>query len=224
MSNDDFEITTATAGIITWDQHWLQLLKEMNQDAWDEFVTNYAADLRRDIGASLKKRGLPADLTEDIEQETWRVAVQKIHDFDAESIEKLYHWLRVIALNRIRMMLRKQQDDEIAFEEIEEYEFSGGISLDHFLYTNDLSADSPEDILLLRERLSALETALHELSPRDREILLRRLMCGETPRDLAEDYCLAPRSISMILLRSKQTLEKHIAAMDLFNTERDADG
>ncbi|MBZ0294614.1 MAG: hypothetical protein K8L99_18765, partial [Anaerolineae bacterium] len=104
MPDNDYEITTATAGIISWDAQWLTLLKALNEDAWSDLVTNYAADLRNDIVISLRKRGLPADYTDDVEQETWRIAVQKIHDFEAESVDKLYNWLRVIALNRIRMI------------------------------------------------------------------------------------------------------------------------
>lgn len=227
MPDHDHEMTTATAGIhvLSWDAQWLRLLQALNESAWSDLVTNYSADLRADITLSLKKRGLPVDYVEDVEQETWRIAVQKIGEFEAESVDKLYNWLRVIALNRIRMIRRSQKDNEIAFEEIEENaEAGGGISLDQFLYVYELSADSPERLVLLKERLSALETALQELSARDREILLRRLVWGEAPRELAKVYDLSPRTISMILLRAKQTLERHIAAMDLFNRERDTNG
>jgi RNA polymerase sigma factor (sigma-70 family) len=224
MIDDNSENTAATRGMTTWDQQWLGMLKAMHEDAWDEFVRSYGADLRRDIGASLKKRGLPADMIEDVEQETWRIAIQKIGEFEADHIDKLYNWLRVIALNRVRMILRRQKDVPVAFEEIEEQEQEGGISLDHFIYMHELSASSPEAVVLLRERLSALETALQELSLRDREILLRRLLDGEMPRDMAAVYALSPRSISMILLRAKQTLERHVAAMQLFNQERNTNG
>lgn len=225
MPDNDYDITTATAGMVSWDAQWLTLLKALNEDAWSDLVMSYATDLRNDIAASLRKRGLPADDMDDVEQETWRIAVQKIQDFEAESVDKLYNWLRVIALNRIRMIRRSQKDNEVAFEEIEMHaDEGGGISLDQFLYIYDLNTDSPEQTVLLRERLSALETALQELSVRDRDILVRRLVWGEPPRDLAKVYNLAPRSVSMILLRAKQTLERHTAAMDLFSRERDTNG
>lgn len=222
MSNE--EETTMPAGINNWRKQWLQLLKSMHEEAWSELVVNYGDDLRSDIGASLRKRGLSLEMVEDVEQETWRIAVQKIHEFEAETVDKLYNWLRVIALNRVRMILRKQKDDEVAFEDIEEREAEGGFSLDHFIYMHELSEDSPEALVLLRERLAALEVALHDLSPRDREILLRRLLGDETPRDLAVVYDLAPRSVSMILLRAKQTLEKRLRTMESSNHERNHDG
>lgn len=214
MPEQNYDSSTATVGMIAWDSHWLTLLKEMHEPTWDDLVTNYAADLRHDIGASLRKRGLSPDLVEDVEQETWRIAVQKIGEFNADTIDKLYNWLRVIALNRIRMMKRQQKDSDIYLDEISENEFEGGVSLDHFLFVHDLSDDSPESIMLVKERLGALEVALQELSPRDREIVLRRWLWGEAPRELALDYYLSPRTISMILLRAKQTLEQFLADMD----------
>ena len=102
MPEQNYDSSTITVGAIAWDSHWLTLLKEMHEPTWDDLVTNYAADLRHDISASLRKRGLSPDLVEDVEQETWRIAVQKIGAFNADTIDKLYHWLRVIALNRRR--------------------------------------------------------------------------------------------------------------------------
>ena len=57
-----------------------------------------------------------------------------------------------------------------------------------------------------------------------KEILLRRMLHGETPRELALVYGVEARSISMILLRSKQTLERHLAASEFFKQERDKHG
>ncbi len=214
MPEQNYDSSTATVGMIDWDDQWLTLLKEMHEGAWDDLVTNYTADLRTDIGASLRKRGLSPDLMDDVEQDTWRVAIQKIGEFNAETMDKLYNWLRVIALNRIRMIKRSQREGEVYFEEIEEHEFEGGGSLDQFIFTNDLSNESPESILMVRERLGMLERALQELSARDREIVIRRWLWGEAPRDLALDYFLTPRTVSMILLRAKQTLERLVRDME----------
>jgi RNA polymerase sigma factor (sigma-70 family) len=191
----------------------------MDERAWDDLVRFYADELQRDIWASMRKRGLPADLIDDVQQETWRVAVQKIGEFEAATVDKLYNWLRVIALNRVRMLKRKQRGDMISFDDFESDEFEGGVSLDYFLYEHDLSSGSPEQKVLLFERLAALDSALDELSARNREILLRRLLSGETPRELASEYGLPARTISTILLRAKQTLEKHLSHHELFMTE-----
>lgn len=210
---DDF--ATAQA----WDEHLLERLRKMDSRAWDDLVRFYADDLQQDIWASMRKRGLPADLIDDVQQETWRIAIQKIHEFNAPTIDKLYHWLRVIALNRVRMIKRKQKADVVSFDALEGDSFESGVSLDYFLYEHNLSSGSPEQKVLLFERLAALDAALDELSPRNREILLRRLLGDETPRELAVIYDLPPRTISTILLRAKQTLEKHLSQHDLFQTE-----
>jgi len=58
--------------------------------------------------------------------------------------------------------------------------------------------------------LAALEQALRVLKPRDAEILIRRVVFDEAPRDLAQVYGLAPRSVSMVLLRAKELLEQYL--------------
>lgn len=206
-------LATAAASSLR-EYRWLARLKSLNETAWDDLIKRYGTDLRRDIAASMRKRGMVEDQVEDVEQETWRVAIQKIHEFDCDGLDKLYHWLRVIALNRVRMLKRKEKENQVSFEEIEAGEQQGGISLDYFLYLNDLMEGTPEEHFLLREQLVEVDRALTMLKPRDREILLRRMLEGESPGDLAEDYGLAPRSISMILLRSKQSLERHLTLQE----------
>jgi RNA polymerase sigma factor (sigma-70 family) len=218
MVQDEF--ATAPA----WDEDWVGRLKRLETRAWDDLVRCYGDELRSDIQLSLRKRGLPQDWMSDIEQDTWTTAIRKIAEFDWQSIDKFYHWLRVIALNRVRMLKRKQYDELFSMDAIEDNESVGGISLDNFLYTNGISENSPEQKLLYRERMALLEGALRELKPRDREILLRRMIQGETPRELAVVYGLEARSISMILLRAKQTLERHLAASEFFKKERDKHG
>ena len=218
MTQDDF--ATAPA----WDEGWVERLKGLESKAWDDLVRCYGDELRSDIQSSIRKRGLPLDWAGDIEQDTWMTAIQKIGDFDWQTVDKFYHWLRVIALNRVRMLKRKQYDELFSMDAIEEHEAAGGMSLDSFLYTHGISEGSPEQRLLYRERMSLLEGAMRELKPRDREILLRRMIHGETPRELALIYGVEARSISMILLRSKQTLERHLAASEFFKQERDKHG
>ncbi len=211
MVNDDLS-TAPTYN----DQDWLALLKAMNERAWDDLLRHFGDDLQRDIRASVNKFRLPLDVADDVEQETWRTAIQKIDEFHAEEIVKLYHWLRVIAYNKVRMLHRKRHWE--SFDEMDTDDT--GVSLDWFLYTNDLAGKGPEGDVLSKERMKALESALREmLTPRDREIFLRRVVNGETPRHLAEVYNLEARSISQILYRAKQTLGRHLAAIELFRRE-----
>src|SRR5262245_7930585 len=110
---------------------WVQAVQNLDANAWDDLLKFYAGELRRDIEVSLRKRDLPVNLAEDIEQETWITAIQKIKDFHWESDEKFYHWLRVISLNHIRAYGRIQQN---------------GMVLDDF--RNSLSdIGSPDDLI-----------------------------------------------------------------------------
>ncbi len=182
----------------------IERLKTNEPDAWDELLSLHAPNLRRTIAGSLRKRGLSRDCADDIEQETWLTAVKRIGEFEADSDDRLLHWLRAIALNHVRNMQRKERE-AISFEEVDASENS--INLDHLLFTYGLSHNTLEDEVILRERLSTVDKAMQTLKPNDREILIKRLMWEQKPEQLAEQYpSLKPRSISQTILRTKLTI------------------
>lgn len=189
---------------------WIERLKSLEAVAWDDAITFCGDDLRRDIRSSLNKRGLPIELVDDIEQETWAVVVEKISCFQFTTIDKFQHWLRVIALNRVRMFKRRSRGTWISYDELEDGDLDGNALLDFILFKHDLGHEDPAAEFDRKEMLTALEKALRELKPRDAEILIRRIIFDETPRDLAAIYGLAPRSVSMVLLRAKDLLEQHL--------------
>lgn len=200
MSNE-----SETAASLSDEARLVEQLKQMNADAWNMVVTVYAADLRWDIMNSLKKRNLAASAAEDIEQETWLTAVRRIHEFTLQGPGKLYYWLRVIALNHVRTFSR--QGDPIPLDAFEE-EHDDPAALDRFLYAIHSTDDTIEDEIELRQQLSLLDHVLRRLTPRDRELLLRRLLWDETPMQLAREYpSLNARSISQRLLRAKKTIQ-----------------
>lgn len=205
-----------------WDADWVFRLKALEDRAWKDVIRTYGQELRSDIESSIRRRGLPLDWAADVEQDTWSVAIEKISEFQWQSIDRFYHWLRVIALNRVRMMKRKHTEN-LSLDAMEDDDLSNGISLDNFLYSNRMSDASPEQKMLNKERVTILEKALRALKPRDREILLRRMIDGETPRDLAPIYGLEARSVSMIILRAKQLLERLLAESDLFDDKEKGD-
>jgi RNA polymerase sigma factor (sigma-70 family) len=211
--HDEFTTTPA------WDEHWVERLKALESAAWDDLMKFYSDDLRADIEKSLRKRGLPLDWAADVEQDTWLTAVRKIEKFQGDLVENLYHWLRVVALNHIRMTTRRQKLATISLDQIEAQETVTGISLDHFLYEHGMSDPTPEQALLHQERLMALELAVRELSPREQEILLRHMFDNLKPRELAVIYGIEARSVSTVLRRAKQNVERHMAAQKFFKRE-----
>jgi RNA polymerase sigma factor (sigma-70 family) len=186
---------------------WIDRLRCRDQAAWEAALQMCGEDLRQDICLSLNKRGLPSDLMNDIEQETWLIALEKISTFQYSGIEQFQHWLRVIALNRVRMFKRRRRGIWVSYDELEDGDSKTGGRLDFVIFKNELSSTDPAQEFDRQERIAALEAALRELKPRDAEILLRRIIFEETPRDLALEYGLAPRSVSMVLLRAKEVLQ-----------------
>ncbi len=199
-----------TVPAILDEQRFIEKLKKMDEQAWQDMMDVYAPALHRDVVSSLRKRGLPTEQADDITQETWLVAVQKIGEFVCDGQDKFYHWLRAISLNHVRNQWRKQRK-AVSLDEL--MEIPSG--LDHFLWSNKLTADSPEDEVSLREQLSALDRALQKIRPADRDLLLRRLLCNQKPEELVEHYpWLTARSISQALFRARKNVQTQLEAAD----------
>lgn len=179
-------------------------LKRMDSRMWEHIFENYTATLDYDISNSLRKRDLPVEYAEDILQETWLTAVEKIHEFHCEGDGKLYNWLRVIALNHVRNYWRKNRQN-VSFDAIDET--TSPNALDYFLQNEGLAVNNVEDQVFLRQQLLQLEKLLSELNPRDRDIVLRRLMLDEKPEELVLRYPnLKVQSISQLICRVRKNL------------------
>ena len=191
----------------------VEQLKMKDGEAWSKLLELYAADLRWDIISSLKKRNLSPEAAEDIEQETWTTAVRRIDGFTLQGPGKLYHWLRVIALNHVRTF--GKHGESLSLDAFEEDDHDNQTTLDRFLYSIRSTDNTIEDEIELRQQLSILDHALRRLAPRDRELVLRRLIWGETPKQLAEAYpSRNPRSISQALLRAKKAIQASLSLIE----------
>jgi RNA polymerase sigma factor (sigma-70 family) len=190
---------------------WIFLLKQFEQRAWDKLMRFYAADLRQDIARSLRKRGLDDTYIEDIEQETWLTAVEKIKKFEYQDEAKLYNWLRTISVNHIRTLLHKRKNNT-SLDQFEERDDSD-LPLDMFLFAHGQYADSPEHTVLVNDMLRAIQEAFAHLRPIEREVLMRRIVGGEAPRDLAPEYGMQPNSISVMLVRSIKAVRVQLRNM-----------
>lgn len=195
---------TDTAPAYMDEVRLIEKLKQNDEQAWEDAFELYAAFIHYDIVVSLKKRGLPPEYADDIQQESWLTAVQKIGEFTCDGQNKFYHWLRAISFNHVRNVWRKQRQ-VVSFEAVEEAESPHG--LDYFLQSNGLYVDNTEDQVILREQLSAIDRVLMDFKPREREIVLRRLLWDEKPEDLALLFpALKTRSISQLLFRARKTI------------------
>lgn len=191
-------------------------LQAGNEQAWDHVLRLYARELRTHINQSLRKRNIPPEWADDIEQDTWITAVKKIEEFTWQGEDKLYNWLRTIAFQHVRTLHRKLRENGPSFDAMEA-NVENELALDLFCYTNGVFQDGPETGVALRDTLRAVEGALKYLKPQSREILIRRLLWRETPAEMAADYGIPPEKISGILFRAKETLRTQLSAIDLLN-------
>ena len=189
-----------------FDDKWLLSLKAMDSEAWDMLLRLYADDLRRGIQASLARRGMPASMVDDVEQETWLTAVRKIGEFQWQDEDKLFHWLRAISLKHV-FTFERRRDDALSMDDSADADEDA--ALERFYNLHSMTSGSIEDDIIRRDQLIAVDAAMRTLKPREREILMRWLM-GEKPRDLAQIYHLKPRSVSMVLLRAKEKIEANL--------------
>ncbi len=183
----------------------VEKLKSLDTYAWEELHGRYDSRLRSDIIISLRKRGLLTEMTDDIAQQTWLTAVEKIGGFIFQGEDRLYHWLRLISLNHIRSLRRQQWMGEIPNSDSD--------GKDNALQVGfGVHETSLEDGVVLHERLSEVRQALRCLSPQARDIFLRNLIEGEKPEQLALRYpALKAHTISQIVFRTKQRIRSQCA-------------
>lgn len=196
------------------EAEFFQQLQQYDGECWDALLEIYAPQLRLDIRRSLSKRSIPPEWAEDIEQETWLTAVRHIDNFVWESESKFYNWFRSIATYHVKNLERKLHNRYISLEEIDDDIDDTGLSLDFFMYIHGLMDDSLEVKFDLRENLEILDSAMQQLKPREREILLRRLLYKESVQQLAIEYGVKPETISVILVRAKRAILTRITSQN----------
>lgn len=187
----------------------LKSLKELDEDAWELLLSMFRQRLGQDIQNSLYKYGLPLEQSEDVEQETWFIAIRQIEQFVWHNTEQFYHWLRVIS-HRIILNLQRKVKDNISLDALDDDFIENTLTLDLFSYAHGFVEESAENHVLLNENLRLLDKALRDLKPRDREIILRRLVNGETPAQMAADYGVKPETVSVILVRAKNAILRYM--------------
>jgi RNA polymerase sigma factor (sigma-70 family) len=106
--------------------------------------------------------------------------------------------------------LQRKTKNNISLDAFDDDLAGNDLTLDLFLYAHGLIGESIENQIVLDENLRILDKALRELKPRDREIILRRLVNGETPAQMAGDYGVKPETISIVLVRAKNAILNHM--------------
>jgi RNA polymerase sigma factor (sigma-70 family) len=198
--------TRNTTTAIKVECRLVDLMKKADDDAWAEAFERCSSQLYDGIMASLRKRGMSPDHAEDILQQTWLTAVENINGFAPEGSHSLYCWLRTVALNHVRNLARKRKSNT-TFEDLEEQSEKRGMTLDAYFFEHHIFADSPENVVNINEQIAILSGVLDTLKPRDREIVLRRFLWGQSPKEIATSWgSLKSRSISQLLGRRLKSI------------------
>lgn len=189
------------APITKVEDQLIELMKVADEYAWAEVVERCSRKLDDDIIVSLQKRRLSPDFADDIQQQTWLTVVENINSFVPIADHSFYCWLRTISLNHIRNLARKRRPS-MTLESLEEQSEYNGIMLDAYLFRNRIFADGPEKTVSLNEQVATLSRILDGLKPRDRDIILRRFLWGQSPKEISVTFqSLKSRSISQLLNR-----------------------
>ena len=160
----------------------------------EHFFVEHIVPMQSDIYAYLLKETKDISLTEDLLQNAMEKAwknVSQLRDKD-----KARSWLFSIAKNEMNMHFRKHEVVEVYDEDID------------FGYTGSVATDRWHgDILqnLIKEfDTQVMKTAISELEPKYKELVVMRFDKGMSQKDIAEALNVNYNSIRVDLARSRQ--------------------
>jgi RNA polymerase sigma factor (sigma-70 family) len=191
----------------------LNQIKQLDADVWKRMHLLYSERLIRSIHYNLRTYRLPNNYSpEDIEQETWLAAIKYINKFGFVKGGLLFFWLRRISFNQIRKAVKSQNRYTISFDILED------LLADDDKQLNDwnklITQTDIEQNFMLNDDVQSILQALNELKPRDRDILFRRILFGETRAQLAVQYGIRPNTVSKIIGRAKTQVRKTFEQQD----------
>lgn len=160
-----------------------------NAQAELNMVTRFAPGLK-----IMLNRKCSPDIAEDVFQETWRVAIEKVRNGDLRQPDRLPAFIHQIARNQVVMYFRKNSDTQEAPSE------------------NDLVAPgpNPEQAYETNQQQKYVRDLIEQLdTPRDREILTRYYVNDEDKEDICIDLNLTSQHFNRVIYRAKTRIKSH---------------
>lgn len=160
--------------------------------AEQELVERYS----RGVGFLLRELTRDQTRAQDLQQEAFRLVIEKIRGGELRKPESLPSFLRQVAKNLFIASYRKRkQQPVVAGEEVIAF------SPDH--------APSPLQRVIDKENLAIVRRLLEELeSPRDRELLTRLFVAEQSKEEICETLDLSSLHFNRVLHRARQRLKK----------------
>jgi len=169
----------------------LRLCIAGDERAMKAFVKHYARPVHYFLWSCLGA----GPHVDELAQETFLRASQALPSFDLSRNEKVWPWLRTIALNLARDWKRKKTNSELLFDYVEDL-----LSL-----TSELT---PERQALLAELRRKIEYAINELDPVSRSIFELAVLDGRSINEIAERLNIPSGTVKSRLSRTRELLRK----------------
>jgi RNA polymerase sigma-70 factor (ECF subfamily) len=172
-----------------------------DSSAFGELYSRYYARVYRFCFRRLHDHEEAEDVAQDAFARAWRA----LPNFAGE--RRFYPWLTVIADNRCRDIQRRRvrstptADVDIAAKQAAE----------------PLSADTPEDALMMSVEGDLAVEALGRLSPRHRQVLSLREGSGWTYQEIANHEGVEIRTVESLIWRARQALKREYASIAKVN-------
>ncbi|BFM08632.1 RNA polymerase sigma factor [Halioxenophilus aromaticivorans] len=174
-------------------------IRSGNAQAELSMVTRFAPGLK-----TMLNRKCSPDIAEDVFQETWRVAIEKVRKGDLRQPDRLPAFIHQIARNQVVMYYRKNSDTQETPDD------------------NDLVAPgpSPEQALETRRIQDHVRGMIEQLdTPRDREILKRYYVLEEDKEQICEDLNLSSQHFNRVIYRAKTRMRSFFVKDNTVNVK-----
>ncbi len=170
-------------------------------------LERYRDYLRRMITVRLDRRLAPRVDASDVVQETLALASRRMDDYLRDQPLPFLGWLRQLAAESIKDTHRRHIGTQSRSIDRETQELDlpdeSSVQLGQKLMAPDTS---PSNRMMRQERRDQVKSALAELPPRDREILVMRYLEHLDDVDIAEALGITDGAVKVRLLRALQRL------------------
>jgi RNA polymerase sigma-70 factor (ECF subfamily) len=176
-------------------------------------LERYRDYLRRMVAVRLDRRLAPRVDASDVVQETLALASRRMDDYLRDQPLPFLGWLRQLAAESIKDTHRRHISSQRRSVDRESHEAElpddSAAQLGQKLLARDTS---PSNRLIKQERRDQVKTALAEMAPRDREILVMRYLEHLNGAEIAEALGITEGAVKVRLLRALQRMRGRLPA------------
>jgi len=168
-------------------------LKQRDRCAWNQAYDRHVGDVYAFIFYLVRGN---RSVAEDINQETWLAAIDRIENFCPER-GQLRGWLFGIARNQVAMHFRRalaRGDVQLGDEPVIAMEDEAGCPV------------LPEDVVECVERQGVVRAAILAMSRECREVLMSKYVDGLSVNEIAAHTGRTPKAIESLLSRARGRL------------------